>query len=160
MRGTFSCTGGFSAVPVFHGIISLGLPYRVHVCTPCKVYFIRDVCVPSVRVKDSSPLNPGCVRLPRLASRIVKDCRLPFSERFHGDETVLVLYEIRKNTSFHGDENASPAANENELPQGTPKPVPTEATCIPYRTGTGKTNTQTNLRNRALQALKLFFLCN
>ena len=60
-----------------------------------KAYFIRDVCVPSVRVKDSSPLNPGCVRLPRLASRIVKDCRLPFSERFHGDETVLVLYGIR-----------------------------------------------------------------
>jgi hypothetical protein len=46
-------------------------------------------------VKYLSSLNPACVRLPRLASRIVKDCRQPFSERFSGDATEMVMYAIR-----------------------------------------------------------------
>ena len=82
-----------------------------------------------------SASNPASVRLPRFVSRIIKDCRLLFYHRFGGDKIVLVQYENPLNSSFHGDKTVSPAAIQMHLPQGTQKPVPSEAMY-------GKTQTQ------------------
>ncbi len=52
-------------------------------------------------------------------SRIIKDRRLPYSERFRGDKIVLVQYVKAINTSFHGDKNVSHGNNVREHVQQT-----------------------------------------